>query len=89
MTQLTTKDEAARIEGVISMTPRDRSREDFISRIERMLLCLTEVDRRGDNGEQPVLEPLGYEGNAFERTLRFRYRLVSATCALLTRSAMA
>ncbi len=89
MTRLTTKDEAVHIEGVITMTPRDRSREDFISRIERMLLCLTEVDRRGDNGEQPVLEPLGYEGNAFERTLRFRYRLVSATCALLTRSAMA
>ncbi|MEI6180819.1 MAG: hypothetical protein WCP31_08690 [Chloroflexales bacterium] len=89
MTQLTTKDEAVHIEGVITMTSRDRSREDFISRIERMLLCLTEVDRRGDNGERPVLEPLGYEGNAFERTLRFRYRLVAATSALLSRSAMA
>jgi hypothetical protein len=77
MTQHTTEHTAtALIEGVIAMTPRDNSREDFMRRIERMLLCLSDVYHRAETDQHYVVEPIGYEGSARERTLRFRYRLV-------------
>ncbi len=78
------------IKGVITMTPRDTSREDFVHRIERMLLCLSDVYTRAETDVHYVVESIGYTGNAHDRTLCFHYCLVpTTTCASLVRAVAA
>lgn len=67
------------IERAITMTPRDHSREDFERRIQRMLSCLADVGGPEGSGQALKVELLGFAGDAGERTLCFRYRLVPAT----------
>ncbi|NTU83021.1 MAG: hypothetical protein HGA45_27245 [Chloroflexales bacterium] len=76
-------------ERVITMTPRDRSRRDFMRRIDRMMLCLADAYSREGTCQELAVELLGFEGSARGRTLRFRYRLVPAPRAPLAHSAAA